>query len=229
VPDPGVKIGDAVWTTVIDAWPLMLALLAVTVALPCDNAHANPLLVVLTTDELLDVQVTELVRSVVLESLKIPVAFNCRVAPMPIAAVLGVTLIVCNVGDDTVTPACPWMLPTLAMMFAVPGATAVARPAALIVVIDVKLEFQVAEEVQSAVELSEKLHVATNCWVASRGSVETEGVTVTAFTVGDLGAIGDGAVEAIAMLMLPVPVAGNVITPAASDVTEVGAPAPVTE
>lgn len=89
------------------ACPLIFALLAVTVALPCDNAHANPLLVVLTTEELLDVQVTELVRSVVLESLKIPVAFNCRVAPTSIDALVGVTLIVCNVGDDTVSPAWP--------------------------------------------------------------------------------------------------------------------------
>lgn len=112
-------------------------------------------------------------------------------------------------------------------MLAVPGATAVAIPEASTVAIDAEFEFQVAEVVQSAVEPSEKLHVAMSCWVASRGNVEVEGVTVTAFTVGDVGAAGETAVNA--MLMLPVPAAENVITPAASDVTEVGVPVPVTE
>jgi hypothetical protein len=70
----------------------MVPLAASTFAVPCDRAQATPACVADTTAELLEDQLTELVISAVLESLKTPVAFSCCVSPTLIAAVLGETL-----------------------------------------------------------------------------------------------------------------------------------------
>jgi hypothetical protein len=59
------------------------------------------------------------------------------------------------VAAGTVTPACPWMLPFVATMFALPCATPVARPELLIVITLVALDDQVTEDVQPAVVPSE--------------------------------------------------------------------------
>ena len=80
------------------------------------------------------------------------------------------------------------MAPSLAVILVVPAATAVAKPLALMVAVAGVPLVQVTEPVIFAVELSEYVPVAVNCWVALTPIVGLIGVTaietrVTAFTV----------------------------------------------
>ena len=66
-------------------------------------------------------------------SVYVPVAVNCFVAPFAIDGFAGVTAIDCSAAAVTVSTVEPVTPPSVALMVLVPIATAVAKPAALIV------------------------------------------------------------------------------------------------
>ena len=63
------------------------------VLVPVPAPLAKPLLLMVATDVLEEVQPTERVRTCVLPSLKVPVAVNCCVVPLAIDGFAGVTTI----------------------------------------------------------------------------------------------------------------------------------------
>src|ERR1035441_1094319 len=81
--------------------PLTAPEVALIELVPTDTPLANPPAVMVATPVVADAQVTEAVRSCVLLSLKVPVAVNCRVAPLAIEGLAGVTAIDCSVGCCT--------------------------------------------------------------------------------------------------------------------------------
>src|SRR5437773_161661 len=107
---------------------------ATDVARPFDPL---PLLIVATpgVDEL---QVTWVVRSCVVLSLKVPVAVNCRVVPFAMLGFVGVTAIEVRVAAVTVSVVFPETSPKVAVIVVGPAAAAdvatPCEPAALLVV-----------------------------------------------------------------------------------------------
>src|ERR1017187_8864123 len=82
--------------------PLTAPDVALIVLVPTATPLANPPTVIVATPVVADAQVTDAVRSCVLLSLKVPVAVNCRVAPLVMDGFAGVTAIDCSerrVGD----------------------------------------------------------------------------------------------------------------------------------
>ena len=69
-----------------------------------------------------------------------PVAVNCSVVPLAIAGAAGVTAIDMSCAPETVSIVEPMIVPIVAVMFVVPGATPVATPAVEIVATVVMLE-----------------------------------------------------------------------------------------
>src|SRR5438034_7694532 len=102
------------------------------VLVPVPAPLAKPLLLMVATDVLEEVQPTERVRTCVLPSLKVPVAVNCCVVPLAIDGFAGVTTI-----DDstavTVNVVEPMTGPKAARMVLVSVVTLVSRPALLMV------------------------------------------------------------------------------------------------
>src|SRR5207245_11717305 len=76
---------------------------ATDVAKPCEP----PALLIVATAVLDELQVTWVVRSCVVKSLKVPVAVNCRVIPFAIPGSVGVTAIVTRVAAATVSVVLP--------------------------------------------------------------------------------------------------------------------------
>jgi hypothetical protein len=83
------------------------------VVLPAATPVAKPALVIVATDVLVELQLTEPVRFRVPPSLKCPVAVYCCVAPAPIEAPAGVTVIESNT-DVTVRLVEPLIDPEVA-------------------------------------------------------------------------------------------------------------------
>ena len=113
-------------------------------------------------------QVTLLVKFIVEESEKVPVAVNCLVRPSGIDGLVGVTLMDSKTAAVTVRVVLSVMpLPASAVMVVVPGSTAVANPsvpvALEIVAVAFVFEDQVTLSVRSMVEESENVPVAVNC------------------------------------------------------------------
>src|SRR5437773_5282149 len=102
---------------------------ATDVARPCDP----PALLIVATAVLDELQVTWLVRSCVVQSLKVPVAVNCCVVPFAMLGSVGVTSIVDRVAAVTVSVVLPETPPKVAVIVVIPAATDVARPALSIV------------------------------------------------------------------------------------------------
>jgi hypothetical protein len=63
------------------------------VLLPVPTPVANPVVLIIATEVLEELQVTEFVRFCVLPSLYVPVAVNCCVPPFAIDGFAGVTII----------------------------------------------------------------------------------------------------------------------------------------
>ena len=93
---------------------------------------ASPVLLIVATPELVELQVTELVMFTVPPSLYVPVAVYCCVAPLLIEAFAGVTAIDTSVAV-TVRFVDPLIEPDAAEIVVVPVLTPVASPAPLIV------------------------------------------------------------------------------------------------
>src|SRR5262249_40229063 len=111
---------------------------------------------------------TELVRLTCEPSVRVPVATNCCDSPLGRLGFAGVTAIEASAGVtvstvDPVTPA------SVALIVDVPAASALASPidpaVFEIVAVDVFEDAQVAAFVRSWCEPSEKVPIATNCWL----------------------------------------------------------------
>src|SRR6266536_3794645 len=120
---------------------------ATDVARPCDP----PALLIVATAVLDELQVTWVVRSCVVLSLKVPVAVNCWVNPSGRPGLVGVGAIVDRVAAVTVSVVLPETPPKVAVIVVVPAATDVARPALSIVAKAVFEEPQVTWVVRSCV------------------------------------------------------------------------------
>ena len=157
--------------------PEILPEVAVMVAVPAATAVARPLLLTVATDVLDEVQVTCVVISWVVPSEYVPVAVNCWVVPAGMLGLAGVTDMEDRVAEVTVRVVLPRYSREVAVMVAVPAATAVARPLLLTVATDVLDELQVTCVVISWVVPSEYVPEAVNCWVVPAGMLGLAGVT----------------------------------------------------
>src|SRR6266436_3898499 len=186
---------------------------ATDVAKPCDP----PALLIVATAVLDELQVTWVVRSCVVLSLKVPVAVNCRVVPFAILGVVGVTVIVDRFAAVTVSVVLPETPPKVAVIVVVPAATDVARPcdppALLIVATAVLDELHVTWVVRSCVVLSLKVPVAVNCRVVPFAILGVVGVTVI---VDRIAAV----TVSVVLPETPPKVAVIVVVPAATDVAK---------
>lgn len=129
--------------------PLMLPDAALMVVLPWAIAVANPPALIVATAAVEEVQVTALVTSCMLPSLKVPAAANCCICPAAMEGFAGATAIDTRAAGFTVTPVEPVMLPDVAITFAVPMLSACAKPDPLIETVAGALELQVADELKS--------------------------------------------------------------------------------
>ena len=147
-------------------------------ALPCSTLVARPAALIVATASLEDVQVAEFVKSCALPSVKVPVAVNCWVCPLAINGLAGVTDRETRAAAPTVSDAEPVMLSDTALMLAVPGATELSRPAAVIVATAGFVDVQKTDAVRSLALPSLKRPVAANCCWEPFGSEMTDGVTL---------------------------------------------------
>ena len=98
----------------------------------------------------------------------------------------GVTEMKDRVAEVTVRVVLPEIVPEVAVIEAVPAATAVARPLLLTVTTDVFEEVQVTCVVISRLMPSEYVPVAVNCWVTPTGILGLTGVTDTEDRVAEV-------------------------------------------
>jgi hypothetical protein len=107
--------------TVSVVMPLTDPSVAVIVAAPVITPEAKPPeLIVATGDD--EFHVTKEVKSCVLLSLYVPVAWNCTVSPAATVPLAGLTAMDTNAGAPTVTAAEPHTTPAQALRFAMPCA-----------------------------------------------------------------------------------------------------------
>ena len=217
--------------TVRTVEPLMSPSVALMLDVPTATPWARPVALIVALAVVPEAQVTAPVRSRCEPSLYVPVAVNCWVSPAAIEGLAGVTAMLCNVAEVTVSTVEPLMLPSVALIVDVPTATPVARPVAPTVAVAGVPEAQVTDPVRSAVELSEYVPVATNCWVSPAAIDGLAGVTAmlcnaAAVTVNTVEPLMSPTVA----LTLEVPTATPWARPVAPIVaTELVADAQVTE
>jgi len=128
--------------TVMVVLPEILPEVAVMVAVPAATAVARPLLLTVATDGLDELQMTCGVTSWFVPSEYVPEAANCGVNPTGMLRSAGVTEMEDRVAWVTVRAVLPETVPEVAVMVAVPAATAVARPLLITVATDVLDELQ---------------------------------------------------------------------------------------
>ena len=165
---------------------LILPWLATILDVPATSAVAQPrepdILLIVVTAGVAEAQVTELVRSCVEPSVNVPVATNCWVIPAATLGFAGVIASDLSVALVTVSGALAEVIaPRVAVMLAVPTATAEAPPlvpaALLTVAVPSASDAQVTDVVKSWVELSVNIPVAVNCWVVPAAITLLDGVT----------------------------------------------------
>ena len=183
------------------------------VDVPGPTSLARPAASIVATSGSDDVQATEVVRSCVEASEKVPVAVNGCVAPLATVGLAGVTAIEASTGGATVSVVLPLTVPELAVMVVVPTATAVARPPAAMVAAAGVDDVQVTEAVMSCVELSAYVAVAVNCCVRPAGTLGVAGVTAIETSAGTVSVVLPLTPPEFAEMVL-VPVARVVATPA---------------
>jgi hypothetical protein len=164
-------------STTTAAVPLTDPDLAVMVDCPADWPVARPKLETVATLVFEELQVTVPVIIWVLPSLNVPVATYCCVVEGASAAVAGVTAIDFKVTELTFNAAEPVTPFWLALIFAVPCATAVAWPATPTVATDVLSDAQVTLLLITCVLPSLKVPVAVNCTCVPGAIVSPAGVT----------------------------------------------------
>ena len=125
---------------------------AVIVVVPCATPLARPALLMLPKLGLEEVQAAVFVKSIVLPSVKIPVAVNCCLPPTRIENWDGATLIDAIVGATTVTFAEPSTNPKIALIAKLPWDRPVTTPVLLtLTVFTPSSAFQATEDVKSLV------------------------------------------------------------------------------
>jgi hypothetical protein len=128
--------------TVKVVFPEMLPEVAVMVAVPGVMGVPSPLLLIDATDGLEDCQVTCVVISWLVPSEYVPEAVNCSASPTGMLGLAGVTAMEDSVAEVTVRVVFPPKSPVMALMVAVPGVIAVARPLGVTVTTDGLVELQ---------------------------------------------------------------------------------------
>jgi hypothetical protein len=136
---------------------------AVIVVEPAATEVAKPLepaaLLMVATPAADGLQATAVVRFCVVLSEYVPIAVNCRVVPLTMLGLVGVTTIDTSVAGVTVSVVDPGILPDVAVIVVEPAATEVTSPlepaALLMAATSAADEFQVTVAVKSCVELSE--------------------------------------------------------------------------
>jgi len=174
-------------------------------------------------------QLTDVVKSCVLSSVKVPVAVNCSVfIPLEraIKTEAGATVMDFNATGVIAKVALFEIIPEkLAVMVVVPSAWDVASPfepdVLLIVATPVSEEFQVTNDVRSCVMLPVNVPMAMNCWVFPRAMLGFTGDTAivsssACFTVRV--AEEEGSESSVAMT-LAVPTSTAVASPFEPDVS----------
>jgi hypothetical protein len=128
VAEPRVTVTDATGTgeTVTEAVPLWPSLVAVIVAVPGALAVTSPVCETLATPSLLEDQVTG--RVSILSCASFSATISCSVSPCTTVAVDGLTVTEATGACVTVSVALPLFPSLIAMMLAVPTATAVTAP-----------------------------------------------------------------------------------------------------
>ena len=136
--------------------------------LPTEAGVAKPEALMVATEGLLELQVDEVVTSPIEPSENVAVAVNCccRPADSEIDRFAGLIVMEVMVLLLTVREAVPFTLPDVAVMTAVPRATAVANPELLMVAIVGAEDDQVIwGELTVLWVLLPNVAVAVNCWV----------------------------------------------------------------
>jgi hypothetical protein len=126
--------------------PETKAKLAVIVELPGVSVLARPEPLTVAILPSLDVQVTELLTSCVVKSLKVAVAVNCWVAPAATDGLIGVTVIEETTALVTVTRVPPLIEPETAETVALPVANVLTKPLLSTVAMVGSEEFQVTDD-----------------------------------------------------------------------------------
>ena len=146
---------------------------------PAATATARPLLLIVATPVLDELQVTCVLISRLVPSEYVQVAVSCLVFPCPIGtlALSGVTAMEDKVTAVTVRVVVSVTVPLVAVMVAVPAATAVTTPLLLTVATDGLDEVQVTCVDISRLVPSEYEPVAAICWVLPAGTLGVSGVS----------------------------------------------------
>src|SRR5271163_1345066 len=198
--------------TVSKVEPLMDDDVAVIVEFPTPAPEASPTALIVAMAVVPELQVTVEVRFCDVPSLNVPVAVNCCVAPLVIDGFAGVTAIDCSVAAVTVRSVEPEIDDDVAVIVEVPTPAPLARPAALIVAVEVVPELHVTVPVKFWVEPSLNVPVAVNCCVAPLVIEGFAGVTaidcnVAAVTVRTVEPLIAPDVALIVEVPTPAPVA----------------------
>ena len=157
--------------------PEVIPEVAVMVAVPWAMAVARPLLSTVATDVLDELQMTCELRSKLAPLEKAPEAVNCGVNPTGTLGLAVVTDMEDKAAWSTARVVLPVIVPEVAVMIAVPWATAVARPLLSTVATDVLDELQMTCVDISKLVPSTYAPKAANCWVILRGILGLAGVT----------------------------------------------------
>ena len=182
--------GGTVVVTVTVVLPAMPFSMAVMVEAPLRMPVTSPAPVTEATGMFDDDHVTCDVRSRVVLSEYVPVAFICCVLPAAMLGLTGVTATEISeaLAAVTVTVVEPCTAFEVAEMVELPTAMADTSPAALTKANDGVEDDQATCEVRSRVELSEYVPVAFICWVAPAVMLGFNGVTAIELRVATGGA-----------------------------------------
>jgi hypothetical protein len=134
---------------------------AVIVAVPAETPVAIPVVAIVATEVLFEIQFTVVLISRVVLSENVPVAIKVFVDPINIEAVVGVIAIETKVLVVTIIVVVIETLPDVAVMVAVPAETPVTMPVVAIVAMPLLFEDQLTVLLISRLEPSEKTPVAT--------------------------------------------------------------------
>ncbi len=173
--------------------------------------------------EFVESHLTDVVKTCVLPSVKVPVALNCaELLPLEreTETEAGSTVIDTNTAEVIVKTALFDVIPEkLAVMVVVPSALDVASPfepdVLLIVATPVFEEFQVTNDDKSCLELSVNVPMAMNCWVCPRARLWFAGVTSIDFNTSrvTVSVAEDEGTESIVAVIVAVPISTAVASP----------------
>jgi hypothetical protein len=160
--------------------PVFVSLVAVIVAVPAATAVTSPLALTVALVASDVAHVTARPESVLPLASSV-VAVSCCVLPTPRVAAAGVTVTLATGGGDTVMVEVPVFVSLVAVIVALPVATAVTSPLALTVALVASDVAHVTTRPVSVLPLASSV-VAVSCCVAKMASVAVVGATVTLAT-----------------------------------------------